>query len=181
MGTTPKPVSALLLKSWLSAGPVDRSVGDGLMFVASEAGARVGKGSWILRYRFGGRQKEKVLGRYPEITLRTARELALRDRAQIQQGVDVAVQKRLEKLRISDAHNVESLASAWYERDIAPKYKRPEAVERAIRRHIRPVIGKLPVEVVRPVHIDEVLTRIVAAGAPTVANDVRRYLLRMFH
>lgn len=170
-----------MLKSWLSAGPVDRSVGDGLMFVASEAGARVGKGSWILRYRFGGRQKEKVLGRYPEITLRTARELALRDRAQIQQGVDVAVQKRLEKLRISDAHNVESLASAWYERDIAPKYKRPEAVERAIRRHIKPVIGKLPVEFVRPVHIDEVLTRIVAAGAPTVANDVRRYLLRMFH
>ena len=181
MGTTPKPVSDLLLKSWLSAGPVDRSVGDGLMFVASEAGARAGKGSWILRYRFGGRQKEKVLGRYPEITLRTARELALRDRAQIQQGVDVAVQKRLEKLRISDAHNVESLASAWYERDIAPKYKRPEAVERTIRRYIKPVIGKLPVEVVRPVHIDEVLTRIVAAGAPTVANDVRRYLLRMFH
>jgi integrase len=181
VGTTSKPVSDLLLKSWLSAGPVDRSVGDGLMFVASEAGARAGKASWILRYRFGGRQKEKVLGRYPEIALRTARELALRDRAQIQQGVDVAVQKRLEKLRISDAHNVESLACTWYERDIAPKYKRPEAVERAIRRHIKPVIGKLPVEVVRPVHIDEVLTRIVAAGAPTVANDVRRYLLRMFH
>jgi len=40
-----------------------------------------------------------VLGRYPEITLWTARELALRDRAQIQQRVDVAVQKRLEKLR----------------------------------------------------------------------------------
>ncbi|HEU6454673.1 MAG TPA: Arm DNA-binding domain-containing protein [Roseateles sp.] len=96
-----------MLKSWLSAGPVDRSVGDGLMFVATEASARVGKASWILRYRFGGRQKEKVLGRYPDITLRTARELALRDRAQIQQGVDVAVQKRLEKLRISDAHNVE--------------------------------------------------------------------------
>ncbi|TCU82005.1 Arm DNA-binding domain-containing protein, partial [Roseateles saccharophilus] len=32
-----------------------------------------------------------MLGRHPEITLRTARELALRDRAQIQQGVDVAV------------------------------------------------------------------------------------------
>lgn len=37
--------------------------GDGLMFAASEASARVGKASWILQYRFGGRQK--VLGRYP--------------------------------------------------------------------------------------------------------------------
>lgn len=50
------------------------------MFVVTEASARVGKASRILRYRFGGRQKEKVLGRYPEITLRIARELALRDR-----------------------------------------------------------------------------------------------------
>jgi hypothetical protein len=45
MGTTTKPASDLLLKSWLSAGSVDRSVGDGLMFVASEASARVGKAS----------------------------------------------------------------------------------------------------------------------------------------
>lgn len=30
-------------------------------------------------------------------------------------------------------------------------------------------------------HVDEVLTRIVVAGAPTVANDVRLYLPRMFH
>jgi hypothetical protein len=52
--------------------------------------------------------------------------------------------KRLEKLRISDAHNVESLARTWHERDIAPKYKRPEVVERAIKRHIKPVIGKSP-------------------------------------
>jgi hypothetical protein len=37
------------------------------------------------------------------------------------------------------------------------------------------------VDEVRPIHIDDVLTRIVSAGAPTVANDVRRYLLRMFH
>lgn len=181
MGTASKQVSELLLKSWLSAGVVDRSVGDGLTFVSTAASARLGKASWILRYRFGGRQKEKVLGRYPETTLRTARELALRDRCQLQQGVDVAVQKRLEKLRVSDAHNVESLAGAWYERDIVPKYKHPEVVERAIRRHVKPVIGKLPIELVRPVHIDQVLTRIVAAGAPTIANDVRRHLLRMFH
>ena len=43
------------------------------------------------------------------------------------------------------------------------------------------MIGKLPVEEVRPVHIDGVLTKIVAAGAPTVANDAMRYLFRMFH
>jgi hypothetical protein len=97
------------LRAWLNAGPVDRGVGDGLTFVASEAGSQQGKASWILRYRFGGREREKVLGRY-----------------------------------------------------IKGKYKHPEVVERVIRLHIKPVIGKLPVEEVRPVHIDRVLTKIVA-------------------
>lgn len=32
----------------------------------------------------------------------------------------------------------------------------------------------------QPVHIDHVPTRIVAGGAPTVANDALRYMSRMF-
>ncbi len=52
------------LRAWLSTGPVDRGVGDGLTFVATAAGAQLGKASWILRYRYGGRHKEKVIGRF---------------------------------------------------------------------------------------------------------------------
>lgn len=169
------------LRAWLNAGPVDRGVGDGLTFVATEAGARLGKASWILRYRFGGRQREKVIGRYPDISLKEARELARKDRAQLQQGVDVGAVKRQEKLKAIDMHNVDALAKIWYERHIVGKYKYPQVVERVIRRHIKPVIGKLPVEEVRPIHIDTVLTKIVEAGAPTVANDALRYMFRMFH
>lgn len=176
-----RTVTDLTLKSWLNAGPVDRSVGNNLMFVASDTGARAGRASWILCYRFGGRKKEKVLGRYPEISLREAREIALRDRALIQQGVDVAALKRREKLKARETHNVIALALLWYEREIEPRYKHPESVERVIRRHIKPAIGRLPVEEIRPIHIDNVLARIVAAGAPTVANDARRHLHRMFH
>ncbi len=169
------------LRAWLSAGPVDRSVGDGLTFVASAASAQQGKGSWILRFRFGGRQREKVLGRYPDLSLKDARALARQDRALLQQGTDVAAAKRLDKLKASDIHTVESLSKAWYERHILGSYKHPEVVERVLRRHIKPVIGKLPVEEIRPVHVDRVLTKIVDAGAPTVANDALRYMVRMFH
>lgn len=169
------------LRAWLNAGPVDRGVGDGLTFVAKEAGARLGKASWILRYRIGGRQREKVIGRYPDISLKEARELARKDRALLQQGIDIGAVKRQLKLKATDMHDVDGLAKAWYERHILGKYKHPQVVERVIRRHIKPVIGKLPVEEVRPVHIDGVLTKIVEAGSPTVANDALRYLFRMFH
>jgi integrase len=150
-------------------------------FVAKEASALEGKASWILRYRFGGRQREKVIGRYPDIPLKDARELARKDRAMFQQGVDVGAVKRQEGLKAIDLHNVEGLAQIWYDRHIVGKYKHPQVVERVIRRHIKPAIGKLPVEEVRPVHIDSVLTKIVEAGALTVANDALRHLFCIFH
>ncbi|WP_230976260.1 tyrosine-type recombinase/integrase [Pseudothauera nasutitermitis] len=169
------------LRAWLSRGPTDRGIGGGLTFVATAVGAPKGHASWILRYRFGGMSREKVLGRYPDLSLKDARELARQDRARIQQGVDVAAEKRAERLKARERTDVTALAQAWYDRHIARTYKHPEVVLRALRRHINPVIGKLAVEEVRPLHIDRVLTRILDAGAPTVANDALRYLFRMFH
>ena len=88
-----KTVTDKTLRAWLDSGAVDRSVGDALMFVASTAAARRGKASWILRYRHCGRQREKVLGRYPDLSLKDARELARKDRVLLRQGTDVAALK----------------------------------------------------------------------------------------
>lgn len=174
-------VSDRTLRAWLTAGAVDKGIGGGLIFFAKETSARQGQASWILRYRLGGRRREKVLGRYPDISLKEARELARVNRAQIQQGVDVGSQKRLEKLKALEMEDVRGLGQLWYERFILKKIKNPAVVERVLRRHVYPVIGKLAINVVRPHHIDGVLTKIVEAGAPTVANDAMRYLFRMFH
>lgn len=169
------------LRAWLHAAPVDRSIGDGLIFLATTASASKGKASWVLRYRFNGTEREQVLGRYPDIPLKEARELARQHRGRVQQGIDIAAERRAAKLKASEQDDVASLAQAWYDRHIARTYKHPEVVLRVIRRHINPVIGKLAATEVRPQHIDRVLTRILDAGAPTVANDALRYLFRMFH
>ena len=73
MNRQQRPITDRELKSWLAAGPVDRGVGEGLTFVASGTAAQAGKASWILRYRRGGRFKEKALGRSPELSLKGAR------------------------------------------------------------------------------------------------------------
>ncbi len=174
-------VSDKTLRAWLNAGAVDKGIGGGLIFLASESAARRGQATWVLRYRIAGRRREKVLGRYPDISLKDARTHARADRAQIQQGVDVGAQKRLSKLSALQMEDVEGLGTVWYERNIANKHKHPEVVGRVLRRHIYPVIGKLAVDALRPHDIDVVLSRIVKAGAPTVANDAMRYLFRMFH
>jgi hypothetical protein len=93
MSRQQRPITDREIKAWLAAGAVDRGVGEGLTFVASTIAARAGKASWILRYRLNGRSKEKVLGRYPELSLKDAREQVRQDRAQIERGIDVTAAK----------------------------------------------------------------------------------------
>jgi integrase len=175
-----RPITDRELKAWLAAGPVDRGVGEGLTFVASPTSAQSGKASWILRFRISGRSREKVLGRYPELSLKDARDQARRDREQIERGVDVAAAKQAEKAMALEVPTVERLSELWFARYIQPRYKHPEVVARVLRKHINPVLGPVAPSDVQPVHIDRVLTRIVGAGAPTVANDALRYMGRMF-
>lgn len=175
-----RPITDRELKAWLAAGAVDRGVGEGLTFVASNAAARSSRASWILRYRLNGRSKEKVLGRYPELSLKDAREQARHDRKQIERGIDVAVAKQAEKALLIEVPTVQRLGEVWFAKYIQPRHKHPEVVARVLRKHINPVLGPVAPPDVQPVHIDRVLTRIVASGAPTVANDALRYMSRMF-
>lgn len=180
MSIQQRPITDRELRSWLSAGAVDRGIGEGLTFVASPAAARACRASWILRYRSNGRSKEKVLGRYPELSLRDARERAREDRALIERGIDVAAVKQVEKALVLEVPNVQRLGEVWIARYIQPRYKHPEVVARVLRKHINPILGSMAPSDVRPTHIDHALRRIVTSGAPTVANDALRYLTRMF-
>jgi integrase len=180
MNRQQRPFTDRELKAWLAAGAVDRGVGEGLTFVASATAAASGKASWILRYRINGRSKEKVLGRYPELSLKDAREQVRQDRAQIERGVDVAAMKQAEKALVLEVPTVQRLGEVWFARYIQPRYKHPEVVARVLRKHINPVLGPVAPPDVQPAHVDRVLTRIVATGAPTVANDALRYMTRMF-
>jgi integrase len=92
----------------------------------------------------------------------------------------VAAAKQAEKALILEVPTVQRLGEAWLKRYIQPRYKHPEVVARVLRKHIDPVIGQVAPPDVQPAHIDRVLTRIVASGAPTVANDALRYMSRMF-
>lgn len=86
-----KILTEVRLRAWLAAGkPVAKSDGDGLTFTLSAAGLA----AWILRYRVGGRRRELTIGRYPDLSLQSARRVAARERLRVGDGVDVAAEKR---------------------------------------------------------------------------------------
>ena len=165
------------LKAWVRAGkPIaGKSDGKGLTFTLSKAGTA----AWVLRYRYKGRQREYSIGNYPDIPLTDAREMATSLRGRVQKGEDIAATKQAEKaLEDVSAGTFDVLAKEWMQREMSAAMEK--RVEATFKRYVFPVLGKLTPDDVHPQHIDRVLRNIVESGAPTVSNDVLRYLKRLF-
>jgi len=177
-------LSDIQLRAWVKAGnPITgKSDGGGLTFTLSRAGVA----AWVLRYRHGGKQPEYSIGRYPDISLAEARVLAAELRRRVQQGEDIAASKQDEKAKAAaekakaliKANTTSALAAEWLARAISDSH-RPK-VARVLDRYALPEIGLLSPEQVQPAHVDHVLRQTVKAGAPTTANDLLRYLKRLF-
>src|SRR5262245_18947871 len=58
-----------------------------------------GHKSWLLVYRFRGRQRRLTLGRYPDRGLAAARSEALRQRSRILEGRDPAAEKKHDRTK----------------------------------------------------------------------------------
>ncbi|MCX7171930.1 MAG: integrase arm-type DNA-binding domain-containing protein, partial [Proteobacteria bacterium] len=154
MGT----LTHIQIQNWIKAGnPVGKSDGGGLTFTLSASGVA----SWVLRYRFGGKPKEKTIGRYPDISLVEARKLAAESRARIQSGIDVALQKKKDK---------HSAATAWTVRQLAEDYLDKvkgrlaaatiKGRKQQLRDYVYPLIGNYPAKDVGPTNIVEIVERV---------------------
>jgi integrase len=163
------------IKSWIRTGTtIARSDGDGLTFTLSKNGTA----AWVLRYRYGGIQKELTIGRYPDISLGKARELATEGRAKIQQGIDVARTKKLVARELAAAKTLRELANDYLTK---AKLELADSTFKQRKHHINDVIlpklGTLPV---REVTTSDVVYLIESVGKMHVASLVLIALSRIF-
>jgi hypothetical protein len=106
-------LSDIQIRNWIKSGQaVAKADGGGLTFTLSTKRTA----AWVLRYRFGGKPRELTIGRYPEITLAKARELATEARARIQQGKDVAREKQQARIERAAAKSFCQLATDYMDR-----------------------------------------------------------------
>lgn len=110
MGRERGQLSDVQIRHWIKAGQaIARTDGAGLTFTLSSSGLA----GWILRYRHGGRRKEVSIGRYPDIGLADARQLAIIKRAEVQLGRDPAAEKRKAKFMAARDWTVRELAKDY--------------------------------------------------------------------
>lgn len=174
------------IRSWIKADERfdGKSDGDGL-YLTYRKDFSIPR--WLFRYRFAGKSRSLGIGTYGQLSLADARKTAKELRARVALGHDVAGEKQERKkaavTKIEDEKNavtVGQLADDYFQRTIVGHWKHPNIVRSRIENHIKPHIGTLAVKDVKPKHIDAMLQAIVKRGAPTMANDVLRWVRRMF-
>lgn len=143
---------------------------------------------WRFRYRFSGVARITVIGNYQNLSLADARKKAKELRARVALGHDVASEKQKLKRETKaaidsekNAYTMAQLADEFFNDKVLGVWKHPNIVRARIEKDIKPTIGHLRVEDVTPRHIQSLLKAVVKRGAPTMANDVLRWLKRMFN
>ena len=153
------------IRRWIKAGvPVAKSDGGGLTFTLSAGGAA----AWVLRYRHGGKAKELTLGRYPDVSLKLARERAREERSGVQKGVDVARERQREKTETAAAKSFRQLATDYMSK-VFPALATSTVKQR--RQYIEGVIfPKLGSRAARDVNTTDIVQLIETVGKTKTVN-----------
>lgn len=175
------------IRTWIRNGErfAGRSDGNGLYLCFP---ATYSAPFWRFRYKLSGKARVMLIGYYSSISLAKAREMTKELHARVALGYDVAGEKQERKAEAikkieeeKNALHVSELAAEYFEKQILPNWKHPDILRRRIEKDINPNIGHLKIEDVRPRHIIDMLQKINARNAPTIANDVLRWTRRIFN
>ena len=160
-------------------GPKERKLFDahGLYLSVLPSGFK----SWRWKYRFAGREKRMVLGSYPLISLRQARELRDAARTQLLAGIDPGAVKQAARQRVKLGETFEQIARSWHatkRKSLTPRYA--DQVLTRMEANLFPRLGAMPIrDITAPLMLD-LIRRIEARGAHTMAHEVRGHASEVF-
>jgi integrase len=140
--------------------------GGGLYLRVRPTGAK----AWCFKYRLHGRQYSYTLGPFPELQLKSARELHELARATVAKG-----HHPLEIKRAREAATFESVAREWIAKKQATWSSAYAAqVERSLAADVFPAIGHFPIDEVAAPQLLDVLEAVAARRTPPGKKNPRK-------
>jgi len=129
-----------------------------------------GKKQFFHRYSFGGKQRRKIIGNYPDINLAEAREIHQEQRKILARGVDPIELEKDQSLEKHLQPSVEEFAREYYERYLVKELKAPEKPKYLLDKNVIPFIGDRKVADVTRRELIDLLDIVSDRGAPVQAN-----------
>lgn len=139
---------------------------------------------WRFRYRVGKTEKKLSIGRYPEISLKEARDAAYEARHTVASGGDPALEKRKRKIRnaLLSAQTFEAVAREYIEQMMVKNGLAQATLVKAnyFLEQLTPAIGNRPIHDIEPFEVLAPLKRLEATGKHETAKKCRSFAGRVF-
>ncbi|MEX3999675.1 tyrosine-type recombinase/integrase [Paraburkholderia sp. EG285A] len=166
------PLTELAIKN-AKAGDKRKRVYDtgGLYLEIFSTGSKL----WRWKYRFNGKEKRLVLGRYPDVGLKDARGKRDDARKLLDDGIDPSAHKQAMKAgRLAQAANTfEAVAREWFEWLMSDKAESHKVkVMARLENDIFPWLGSKPIAQITAREVLDCLRRIEQRGARDTAHRV---------
>jgi integrase len=136
--------------------------------------------SWVLRYRHGGKQRWLTLGNFPAMPLVAARIEVRQARVLLDKQQDPMHLRRAAKAGERQRGSFKDLCDDWFRNEVEGRgIKHPGVRRRHLDKYVAPKLGRMAAVGVTPSDIARVIDA-VKARAPTAANDLLRFVRRIF-
>ena len=148
-----------------NARPYKVSDGGGLFLWVTPSGGKI----WRWTYRYEGRAKLMVIGKYPDVPLVLARERHSEARKLLATGVDPMAERKAEKAEVENSF--QSIARLWLEHWQDGKSPRHVAcVKRRMDADILPCLGARPIAAIEAPELVAMTKGIQDRGARDIAK-----------
>lgn len=147
------------------------AVANGLFLDITMTGVK----SWWYRYSLNGKQERLILGRYPDLSLKDARQLRDESALLVTKGISPKKSKnKVTSVLFSD------YGERYLKEVILKDRKNPYNMVLCLNNDIYPMIGNMPLDQIDIEDIRRVIWRKKEQGYDASANQVRGLLKRMF-
>jgi integrase len=139
--------------------------------------------SWVFKYRLNGKQDKLVIGRYPDLTLKKAREMRDKLAARVAEGKSPAEEKRqLRQTSVADSKvlTVREFGQRYYDEQVAKNWKDPSGELRYLEKGLYPVLGDRPLKDITALDVQSVVYPKRDGGHPSAAICLRNTIKRMY-
>jgi integrase len=136
--------------------------------------------SWRYRYRLNNQLEKVVLGRYPDLSLKAAREIRDEMASMVARGKSPAREKQLARVFLNTEVTVREFGDRYYADQVLTRVKDPRNVRRYLEAEIYPAFGTKLLKAVTSADVERLVYRKRDNGRHAAAAALRNVLKRLF-
>jgi len=139
-----------------------------------------GKISWLYRYRLSGNYEKVILGHYPDLSLKAARDKRNKLAGQVAEGKSPSREEKLKRAGLTTNPTVREFGERYFKEQVLSNWKDPKTIRRYLDNEIFPTLGNRLLKDVTVQDVQALVYRKRDNGQVAAAIQLRGVIKQMF-